>query len=37
MAEVIAELCRNHNGDREVLRRMIWAVAKAGAAYAKIQ
>jgi N,N'-diacetyllegionaminate synthase len=37
MAEVIAELCRNHNGDRDVLQRMIREAAVAGATYAKIQ
>lgn len=37
MALIIAELCRNHNGDRDILRRMIWEAAEAGASYAKIQ
>ena len=34
---LIAECCQNHNGDREVLRRMVHAAAENGADYAKIQ
>ena len=35
--ELIAECCQNHNGSREILKRMIHASAEAGATYAKIQ
>jgi sialic acid synthase SpsE len=34
---LIAECCQNHNGDREILRRMIHEAAEAGADYVKIQ
>ncbi|MFC2028984.1 general stress protein, partial [Chloroflexota bacterium] len=34
---IIAEFCQNHNGDRNILKDMIWAAADAGAAYAKVQ
>jgi sialic acid synthase SpsE len=37
MIEVIADLCQNHNGDKKVLREMVFAAAEAGATYAKIQ
>ncbi len=37
MTKIIAELCQNHNGDRQILKDMIWAAAEAGADYAKIQ
>ncbi len=37
MAEVIAEFCQNHRGDRHILHDMIWSAAEAGADYAKIQ
>jgi len=37
MAEVIAEFCHNHNGDRSILVEMVQAAAEAGATYAKIQ
>lgn len=37
MVKIIAELCRNHNGDMNVLKEMIWKAAEAGATYAKIQ
>jgi N,N'-diacetyllegionaminate synthase len=37
MRTVIAELCQNHNGDRAILKEMVWAAAEAGATYAKIQ
>jgi len=35
--EFIAEFCQNHNGNPEILARMIDAAAKAGATHAKIQ
>ena len=35
--ELIAECCQNHNGSREILKKMIHASAEAGATYAKIQ
>jgi N,N'-diacetyllegionaminate synthase len=35
--KLIAEFCQNHNGDFEVVRRMIGAAAAHGATYAKIQ
>ena len=37
MATIIAELCQNHNGDKELLRNMIHAAADAGADYVKVQ
>lgn len=37
MAQVIAEFCQNHNGDKALLEEMIAAAAEAGADYAKIQ
>lgn len=37
MAEIIAETCQNHNGDRTLLRDMVQAAAEAGAAYVKYQ
>ena len=37
MTTIIAECCQNHNGDREVLKKQIWAAAEAGATYAKMQ
>lgn len=37
MASIIAEFCQNHNGDKSILRDMIWSAADAGADYAKIQ
>tara|TARA_Y100000310_G_scaffold326521_1_gene391516 strand:+ start:5299 stop:6267 length:969 start_codon:yes stop_codon:yes gene_type:complete len=37
MATIIAELCQNHNGDKELLRDMIHAAADAGADYVKVQ
>jgi len=33
----IAELCQNHNGDFDALRRMVDAAAEGGASYIKIQ
>lgn len=37
MTKIIAELCQNHNGDRELLGKMIKAAALAGADYVKGQ
>jgi len=37
MAEIIAEMCQNHLGDRNILDEMIAAASEAGADYAKIQ
>ena len=37
MTTIIAELCQNHNGDKELLRDMIHAAAEAGADYVKVQ
>lgn len=37
MAKVIAELCQNHLGDKNILEDMIFQAAQAGADYAKIQ
>lgn len=34
---LIAEFCQNHNGDFEILRRMIAAAAEGGATHGKIQ
>jgi sialic acid synthase SpsE len=34
---LIAELCQNHNGDKETLKRMIHEAAAAGADFVKIQ
>jgi len=36
-AVIIAEFCQNHNGDRQVLKDMVWAAAEAGATFAKVQ
>ncbi|MGJ4751349.1 N-acetylneuraminate synthase family protein [Leptospira kmetyi] len=35
--DIIAECCQNHNGDREILKRMIHEAANTGANYCKIQ
>lgn len=35
--KIIAEFCQNHNGDFEVLKRMIHAAAAGGATHGKIQ
>lgn len=35
--QLIAEFCQNHNGNMDILRRMIDAAAKGGATHAKIQ
>lgn len=37
MALIIAECCQNHNGDRAILKDMIWAASDAGADYVKMQ
>ena len=37
MAKIIVELCQNHNGDRNVLQRLIHAAVEAGATHAKGQ
>ncbi len=37
MAEIIAELCQNHNGDIKILEEMVHAASESGADYAKIQ
>ncbi|MBX2916340.1 MAG: N-acetylneuraminate synthase family protein [Cyclobacteriaceae bacterium] len=34
---LIAECCQNHNGDQEILKRMIYSAAEHGADYVKIQ
>ncbi|MTH90677.1 MAG: general stress protein [Actinobacteria bacterium] len=34
---IIAECCQNHNGSREILKRMVHEAAESGADYAKIQ
>jgi N,N'-diacetyllegionaminate synthase len=34
---LIAECCQNHNGDREILKRMIHEAAEAGADWVKLQ
>ena len=34
---IIAEFCQNHNGDKDILKDMVWAAAEAGATYAKVQ
>jgi N,N'-diacetyllegionaminate synthase len=35
--EIIAEFCQNHNGDFDILARMVEAAAKNGASHGKIQ
>lgn len=37
MINLIAEFCQNHNGNFDVLKRMIWEAAEGGATYGKIQ
>ncbi|MEK7575791.1 MAG: general stress protein, partial [Patescibacteria group bacterium] len=37
MTKIIAELCQNHNGDRNILAKMIKAASDAGADYVKGQ
>jgi len=36
-AKIIMECCQNHNGDKSILKDMIWAAAEAGADCVKIQ
>ena len=35
--KIIAELCQNHNGDKDILMSMIEEVANSGATHIKIQ
>ncbi len=35
--KIIAECCQNHNGDKEILKKMIHTAAESGAEYVKIQ
>ena len=37
MAKIIVELCQNHNGDKNVLKDMIWAAVESGADIVKGQ
>ena len=37
MTKIIAEFCQNHNGNFELLKKMINDAAEAGATHAKIQ
>ena len=37
MARIIAEFCQNHNGDFDLLKKMIEEAAKAGATHGKMQ
>jgi len=37
MAEIIAEICQNHRGDRGLLKEMIWSAAESGADIVKGQ
>lgn len=37
MTKIIAELCQNHNGDHELMLKMVEAAAVAGATHVKIQ
>ena len=37
MTSIIAELCQNHNGDLDILRKMVDTAADAGASHIKIQ
>ena len=37
MIKIIAELCQNHNGDFNILRKMVESVSRAGATHIKIQ
>lgn len=36
-AQLIAELCQNHNGDLSLLKEMVWAAKESGADIVKIQ
>jgi sialic acid synthase SpsE len=37
MKKIIAEFCQNFNGDQEILKKLIYAAAAAGATHAKLQ
>ena len=37
MTKIIAELCQNHKGDKNLLDEMVSAASDAGASYCKIQ
>ena len=37
MTKIIAELCQNHNGDKNILDEMVSAASENGADFAKIQ
>lgn len=37
MTKIIMELCQNHTGDREILKKMVKAASENGADYVKIQ
>lgn len=37
MTTIIAECCQNHNGDKSILKDMIWAAAESGADIVKMQ
>ena len=37
MTKIIAELCQNHNGDVDILKKMVWSAADCGVTHAKIQ
>ena len=37
MVKIIAEFCQNHNGDFDILKRMVEQASKAGATHGKIQ
>ena len=37
MTKIIAEFCQNHNGDFDILKRMIEEAALSGATYGKMQ
>ena len=37
MSIIIAEFCQNHNGDKEILSKMVNAASECGATHAKIQ
>ena len=37
MAKLIAEFCQNHNGDFDLLKKMVEAAAAAGATHGKMQ
>ena len=37
MAKLIAEFCQNHNGDFDLLTKMVVAAAESGATHGKMQ